>query len=910
MEGSVLVIGGGIAGIQTSLDLTELGLKVYLVEKNPSIGGHMAQLDKLFPENDCSLCILAPKMVAVHRNPNIELLTLSEVTNVSGKAGNFSVTVRKNPRYVNEALCKGCGDCAAKCPKIETSNAFDMNLGKRKSIFIPFPQATPPVYMIDDKMCLYLNRNVCRVCEKVCKGKAIDFEQKPIEYNFNVGAIVIATGFEMLSKELNEKWGYEQKNVVNSLEYERILSPTGPFGNEVLRPSDETEPEKIAFVTLCETVPYCSRVCCMYTTEEAIATRTYSPNSEIIVFRHNIRVFGKNFYEYTKHSQTDHNIHYVNSKINTIEKDPETDDIVISYDDLTSGEKNKKYKANLTILAAPLVSSSGTQDLAKVFGLDLDDSGFFQDNSYFDKSLTSKTGVYLCGFCQGPMNISETVSNASAVASQISSFLKSERYTLTVESETELRPDEKVIKMTPRALIIGGGISGITAALNISHQGFETIIVEKEDRLGGNLNHLNLIYPAHHKASEFLDKKIKELYSNDKAKIYLNSTLKELEGSIGNYKVKIVNKEHTHEVNVGIIILATGSQEFKPFGLFQYNMENKNVITQSELEERLKQENTEWLNDIDHITTIMCVNSRQEGGYSYCSNICCSNTIKNINIVKELKPDLEVVVLFRELHIAKKEFEEYASNRTKIASYLKYSVDNKPKTTKVSENPEKYDIEVRSITDPDEIIEYKTDLIILSTPMIPPNGIQKLATELKIPIDENGFFIEAHKKLRPLDFTTHGIFVCGCAQWPKNIQDSISEANAAAGRASRFLMAKEISATKLEMLSFLLSLECFFKDMKVDTDKCNGCGKCAEACQFKAITLVDLNQNYEDVSISTKKAHINPAICKGCGKCSATCRLKAIEPRHYDFKQISSIIEPYFLEKYHRTELEQISLSE
>ncbi|MEJ2293301.1 MAG: FAD-dependent oxidoreductase, partial [Candidatus Lokiarchaeota archaeon] len=179
MEGSVLVIGAGIAGIQTSLDLADLGFKVYLVEKEASIGGNMAKFDKLFPANDCSLCVLAPKMVAIHRHSNIELLTLSEVENVSGEAGNFKVIIQKNPRYVNELLCKGCGDCAAKCPKIEAPNLFDMNLGKRKSIYMPFPQATPPVYMIDPELCLYLNRNVCRVCEKVCKGNAIDFEQKP-----------------------------------------------------------------------------------------------------------------------------------------------------------------------------------------------------------------------------------------------------------------------------------------------------------------------------------------------------------------------------------------------------------------------------------------------------------------------------------------------------------------------------------------------------------------------------------------------------------------------------------------------------------------------------------------------------------------------------------------------------------
>ena len=179
MEGAVLVIGGGIAGIQTSLDLTELGFKVFLVESTPSIGGRMAQLDKTFPTNDCSLCILAPKMVELFRNPNIELMTYSEVIEVKGKAGHFIVKVLEKPRYVESDKCKGCGDCAAKCPKIEVPNIFDMNLGKRKSIYIPFPQAVPPIYVIDSELCLFFTKGVCKVCEKVCEAEAINYEQKP-----------------------------------------------------------------------------------------------------------------------------------------------------------------------------------------------------------------------------------------------------------------------------------------------------------------------------------------------------------------------------------------------------------------------------------------------------------------------------------------------------------------------------------------------------------------------------------------------------------------------------------------------------------------------------------------------------------------------------------------------------------
>ncbi len=903
MEGSVLVIGGGIAGIQTSLDLTELGFKVYLVEKGPSIGGHMAQYDKLYPANDCSLCILAPKMVVVYRNPNIELFTLSEVQKVSGKAGNFKVTILKKPRYIDEAKCKGCGDCAAKCPKIEAPNIFDMNIGKRKSVYIPFPQATPPIYLIDPDLCLYLNREVCGVCEKVCQAGAINYDQKPQTIQVHVGAIVVATGFDMLGKELPQKWGYQYENVINSLEYERILCPTGPFGNQILRLSDELEPKKVAFIQcagagyLEENVPYCSRVCCMFTTKHAIYTKAFAEDSQVFVFRHNIRVFGKNFYEYTKLAQEEFGITYYHSKINNIDEDPESNDIIIHYEDIRSGE-SKDFRANLVVLASPLIPSKGTKKLSKTLGIELDDNLFFKERSYFNKSLSTKDGIFICGSCQAPKNISESVSDASAVASQVAMLLNPVRYSQIKEREVEVLPNEEIIEITPRSLVIGGGVSGMTAALNIGKQGFETIILEKEKKLGGNLKDINMLYPIQQEGSKFLSNLEEEVRNNDKIQILLDSKIKDVKGSIGNYDVTFIESTNkVHELKVGTIIVATGGQEFKPHGLFLYNEKNKNIITQMELEQRLKSKDYSWLNKINHVTTIMCAGARQKDGYSYCSNVCCSNTIKNIEVLKELNPKLELIVLFRELHISKKEFEEFAKKRKGIANYLKYDVENIPEVVKLSENPEKYAIKLRDYLNPNEFINFDTDLVVLSTPIIPPEGIQELAEMLKVPLDDHGFFIEAHTKLRPLDFTAHGIFVCGCAQWPKNIQDSIAEANGAAGRASRFLSVGEISTTKLEQFSFLLSIECYFKDMKVIAERCNGCGECAEVCAFKAISLKDTQQEYEDVSIPAKKASINPAICKGCGKCAATCRLRAIDPKHYDFKQISAIIDPYFLEK-------------
>jgi heterodisulfide reductase subunit A len=1021
MEGSVLVIGGGIAGIQTSLDLTELGFKVHLVEKTPSIGGRMAQLDKTFPTNDCSLCILAPKMVEVFRNPNIDLMTYHEIQKVSGKPENFVVTVLKKPRYIDETKCKGCGDCATKCPKIESPNIFDMNLGKRKSVYIPFPQAVPPVYLIDSELCLKLTKGVCGVCEKVCEVEAIDYEQKPQEIKLNVGAIVVATGYDVLGEELSSRWGYNYKNVVNALEYERMLSASGPFEGHILRPSDEKEPEIIAFIQcagsrdLREGIPYCSSVCCMYTAKEAMITREHSENSKCFVFRHDIRAYGKNFYEFTQRAQEEYGVKYFQTKISRIIEDPESNDLIIHYEDLKTGEF-KDFNANLVVLASPLVPSAGTKELSKVLNIELDDYNFFKEKSYFNKSLSSKEGIFLAGFCQGPMDIPETVADASGVASQVATLLNSFKFTETKENiigipeklvkETDdprigviichcginigkyvdipqvieqiktlphvvfcednlyscssdsqerikevineyslnrfivasctprtheslfqetcqeaglnkylfemvnirdqcswvhmtekelatekaidlirmgiaksrlLKPqEEKKLKITQTAMIIGGGISGMTATLNIADQGFTTYLIEKEKDLGGNLRYLNMLYPTQEDASVLLNETIEKVKNNKNIQIFLDSEFKDITGYIGNYDVILFDSDrNVHELKIGTIIVATGGQELTPNEFFNYKYTNHNVITQLQLEQKFKDEDNSWLNNLNHITTLLCVNARQESGITYCSNICCESAIKNISILKELKQDLKLIVLYRDLQMAKKEFESYYRERRKDAIFLRYDLDDPPVIREINEGTSKFEIKVFD-TNLQDNIQFNTDLLVLSTPMIPADNLEGLAKMLKVPLDKNGFFLEAHVKLRPLDFATEGIFLCGCAQWPKNIQDSISQANGAAGRASRFLSAGEITSSGLVA--------------EVDQEMCIGCGTCEETCAYNAIETIDALREFEEVSLPIKKSSVNSGLCKGCGTCAVSCPVGAISIKHYDFEQIKASI--------------------
>ncbi|MBU0600631.1 FAD-dependent oxidoreductase, partial [bacterium] len=276
-----MVIGGGIAGMQASLDLTDAGFKVYLVEDSPAIGGRMAQLDKTFPTNDCSMCIMSPRLVDVAANLNIELLTLSEVTEISGESGNFMVTVQKRPRYVNEERCTGCGTCATKCP-VKVPDEFNLGAATRKAIYVKYPQAVPLKYAIDNKNCLRLAKDKkCGLCEKFCDARAIDFSQSEERIEINVGGIVLAPGFETIPAQVREEYGYGYyPNVVTSLEFERYLSASGPTAGHVQRPSDKKEPKKVAWIQCVgsrdDQRKYCSSVCCMYATKEAIIAKDHS----------------------------------------------------------------------------------------------------------------------------------------------------------------------------------------------------------------------------------------------------------------------------------------------------------------------------------------------------------------------------------------------------------------------------------------------------------------------------------------------------------------------------------------------------------------------------------------------------------------------------------------------------------
>jgi heterodisulfide reductase subunit A len=422
---SVLVIGGGVAGIQASLDLANRGVQVCLVEENPSIGGRMAQLDKTFPTMDCSICILAPKMVEVSRNKNIEILSYCEVKEVKGSIGNFEVKIVKKPRYVDEEKCNGCGRCAEVCP-IEIPSEFNASLNGRRAIYIPFPQAIPMLYVVDIENCLTLSPTVCGRCMDACDREAIIPNQKPEELVLKVDAIIVATGYDLFDPSVIEEYGYmKYENVITSLEFERIVCGSGPFGGALKRPSDLSNPPKrIAFIqcvgsrSLRHGIAYCSAVCCMYATKEAILAKEHEPNAEVYIFYNEIRTFGKGFETFIDRARTEYGIQYVRAFPGEISEDPDTKNLIIRYED-TLDQKVKELEADLVVLCPALIPSDEGRKLANILRIELDEYGFVKSPDPVSAPMdTSVPGIYACGFCLGPKDISDSVAQASGAAAR------------------------------------------------------------------------------------------------------------------------------------------------------------------------------------------------------------------------------------------------------------------------------------------------------------------------------------------------------------------------------------------------------------------------------------------------------------------------------------------------------------
>ncbi len=424
-----LVIGGGIAGLQTALDIAEAGFEVDVVERQATIGGNMAKIDKTFPTLDCAACILTPKMVDAASHENIELITYSEVESVKGFVGSFKATIRKKARYVNEKTCTGCGLCMSKCPSKKSKNEFNLGLDNRTSIFIPFAQAIPNVAVIDPQSCIKLTRDKCGLCQSVCEVKAIDFTMQDEIIEREYGAIVVATGFKPIEVDAFDELGYTQnKDVITSLELERLMNAAGPTGGKLVKVSDGSHPTDITFIQCvgsrdCTSrgKEYCSKICCMYTCKHAMLIRDKYPDINVNVFYIDVRTPGKNYDEFYRRAVEDFGVNYIKGQVGKVYA--EDGKLIVQGSDLITNEQIF-IKSDMVVLASAIEPDPSAKKVASMLTASIDTNNFLTEAHAKLRPVESPTaGIFLSGVCQGPKDIPETVAQAGAAASKVIGLL-------------------------------------------------------------------------------------------------------------------------------------------------------------------------------------------------------------------------------------------------------------------------------------------------------------------------------------------------------------------------------------------------------------------------------------------------------------------------------------------------------
>jgi len=938
-------------------------------------------------------------LVEVGRHPNIELITLGEVLKVEGEPGNFTATIKKKPRYVDETKCIACGECVKKCPK-KVPDPYNAGLVKRKAIYVQYEQAVPLKYAIDPEHCLKFTKDKCGNCEKECPTGAIDYGQKEETIKINIGAVILSSGFTPFNPSKYDNYQYSNfKNVVTAMEFERILSASGPTQGEVLTIGKEPrEPKKIAWLQCVGSRDinrtqneYCSSVCCMYAVKESLIAKEHlGKDFEPSIFFMDMRAHGKDFERYYERAKAE-GVKFIRSRVHTITEDPQTKALRLGY--VTEDGKMQNEDFDMVVLSIGMTADASTHEIADNLGIKLNRYNFVKTSDLLPVS-TSRDGIYTAGVIQGCKDIPQSVVEASAAACYAGIKLSDVRGSLVKEkkfpSEADIKDQsprigifvcncganiggiadvksiveyaktlpnvqyvtenlftcsqdtqtnmseiikenklnrivvaactprtheplfqetlrnaglnpylfemanirnqctwvhskekekatakaKELVKMsaaraslleaipdisvgvTNKAMVAGGGVSGITAALSLASQGFFTTIVEKSDKLGGAAKHIAKTSNQEDVQTFLLDL-IEKANNHPNIEVLLNAEVADASGFVGNFETNLIHNGEEKTLSHGIGIIATGG-EASNTDEYLYG-KNDRVTKWNEFEEAF-----EKADNPQNIVFIQCVGSRDKKR-PYCSRVCCTSSIMKALKVKKKSPDTNVYILYRDIRTYGEKERLYKEARKIGVIFIRYTLENKPVVTSGKDY-----LEVK-VFDPvlqvNLLIE--ADLINLVT-AIKPSDNKKLAAAYKLSVNEDNFFMEAHAKLRPVDFTTDGVFVCGSAHYPKPIEESIAQAMAAASRATTILSKSSIK------ISPLVS--------SVDKEKCIGCGLCVEVCSFAAIIL-------EDIEGKGLRAKNIGASCKGCGLCAASCPQKAIDMLHFKEKQIVASIQ-------------------
>ncbi|MGB8992098.1 MAG: FAD-dependent oxidoreductase [Desulfobaccales bacterium] len=979
----VLVVGGGIAGMQAALEVAAAGLPVTLVEAGPALGGLMAQLDKTFPTNDCAMCILSPRMLEISRHPLITIATSTRVIEVRGQAGDFQVLLSRRPRYVEVSKCSGCGDCTRVCP-VRFPDPYNLGLSETRAIHVPFPQAIPQAAYITPETCWVFQGKKCEACVKVCRAGAIDFREPAAEWLESVGAIIVALG--ATPAVTGDFPGYNHPDVVTSLEFERLLSATGPQGGRLVRPSDGAAPSRLAFIQCVGSrnpqagVAYCSATCCMASLKEALVARELSARGlETTIFYMDLRAQGKGHEAYLEQARA-HGVSLVRSRVTAVApRSP--GGVRVRYADAHGRPQEQVF--DMAVLAVGLKAGVRLPAVARRLGVELNEHGFIKTSPLIPVS-TTRQGVLVCGTAAEPMDISASVSTATAAAAVASRLLTTARRTWApqappvpsagpdfpprigvflchcgtniarsidlarlagavaelpgvahvednlfscgVEATARMRetvrarllnrvvvaacsprthepvfrevlaaaglnpgyvamanireqcawvhqtdPEAAYAKaldlvamavgraavlgpihlqsfpVMPRALVLGGGVAGMSAALTLADQGFHTYLAERESALGGLARQLFFTLEGPD-PQEFLHELMAAVYQHPNIEVLIRTEAVQVTGHVGQFKTTVRrftrNGYQDRELAHGVILAATGGREFQPRGRYLYG-EDPRVLTQRELEARINFDDLE-LPKVRRLVMIQCVGSR-EPEHPYCSRVCCSQALKNTLLLKERYPLMEITVLYRDIRAYGFRESAYVKSKERGVTFIPYEAPRPPRVTAARRRP-------LTVWVADELLGQEValpaDLVVLSAGIEPAAGSDRVARQLRISQSPDGWFQEAHQKLRPVDSASDGIFICGLAHYPKSLGETVAQAQAAASRAAGILFQTELTGSERVAM--------------ITPEKCRRCLACVGLCPFGAVALAD------------SKPAVRLEVCRGCGVCAAECPAGAI----------------------------------